>query len=730
MNNNPQKLTPFKHFCLNIGIVPSAYIDAMTYYELLEWLCKYLQETVIPTVNNNSEVVTELQNYVNNYFENLDVQEEINAKLDSMAEDGTLTALIKNYIDPIQEAFEDQVNGEISDIENDIDTFKNSINGAITSQQTQINSIASGSPAGIYDTVEDLTTADPSHSKIYLVLADGKWYYYDTNDGWTAGGTYQSTGIADKSIKGIKTTFLNKSLNELQLEDVSETTSNGITYSCSEGVIHLSGTATSTFYININNLNTTNKTGLYRYELTNGYEYVDDKFIPHISIHGGNGAVTMGNSSKIMVPLNNTYVDRVRFRIEENAVINITIYPMLVSEKYYDIVDSTGFKSSDDELITDKIFDIGSGTIKPENTSFMTKSGNLVNPDELIDGFSNSTTRGILTFQTNPTYKTCVFYNNSSQTKRYYVYPKFRMYGELNYSSGDYGSFTNHSTEVFEPSFIDVPAYTRVNLAFYVSDLDRAMIIESNSAVPYVPYYIKISHLDVDQAHFLQNDALYNKKYVALGDSFTHGDFTNSPTNNYTIEDGLYQGQYKVYPYLIGNRTHMNVLNFGVNGMTLAYKENRPNSLIETEKYKDVPADTDYITIKIGINDDNQNIPIGSIDSDNNGTFYGAYNTVLTYLITNYPNAKIGLIATNGATVDIVNATIAIGQKYGIPVLNESTDTNVPLLIRTNRTDVPSDIKNLRNANWEVSPENNNYHPNEICHEYESTIIEHFLRSL
>ena len=36
--NKPQTIAPFKHFCLSIGVIPSAYTEAMTYYELLEWL--------------------------------------------------------------------------------------------------------------------------------------------------------------------------------------------------------------------------------------------------------------------------------------------------------------------------------------------------------------------------------------------------------------------------------------------------------------------------------------------------------------------------------------------------------------------------------------------------------------------------------------------------------------------------------------------------------------------
>ena len=36
----------------------------------------------------------------------------------------------------------------------------------------EVAAVASGSPAGVYATVAVLTTADPDHSKIYVVTAD------------------------------------------------------------------------------------------------------------------------------------------------------------------------------------------------------------------------------------------------------------------------------------------------------------------------------------------------------------------------------------------------------------------------------------------------------------------------------------------------------------------------------------------------------------------------------
>lgn len=98
-------LRPFTRFLMTIGEIPTSYLISMTYEEQLLWLCNYLEKKVIPAIDNNAEAVKELQDlfvelksYVDNYFENLDVQEEINNKLDEMATDGTLDEIINQEI--------------------------------------------------------------------------------------------------------------------------------------------------------------------------------------------------------------------------------------------------------------------------------------------------------------------------------------------------------------------------------------------------------------------------------------------------------------------------------------------------------------------------------------------------------------------------------------------------------------------------------------------------------
>ena len=100
------KLPPFPRFCCSIGMIPSSYKVAMSYEEQLMWLCKYLEETVIPTINENTDATNsiilkynEIVEFLNNYFENLDVQQEINNKLDEMAENGYFEDILRAYVD-------------------------------------------------------------------------------------------------------------------------------------------------------------------------------------------------------------------------------------------------------------------------------------------------------------------------------------------------------------------------------------------------------------------------------------------------------------------------------------------------------------------------------------------------------------------------------------------------------------------------------------------------------
>lgn len=105
MNDNPQKIPPVPPFVRFVAsAVPMVFDNSLSYYEALCALWKYIQ-SMTDVINNNAtleeeyiEKFNELKSFVDHYFDNLDVQEEINNKLDQMAEDGTLSSIIGAYI--------------------------------------------------------------------------------------------------------------------------------------------------------------------------------------------------------------------------------------------------------------------------------------------------------------------------------------------------------------------------------------------------------------------------------------------------------------------------------------------------------------------------------------------------------------------------------------------------------------------------------------------------------
>ena len=89
-----EDLKPFKAWFQKT--LPLVYDDSLTYQELLYKLIAKINE-VVESQNQTNEnfdelyaLFVQLKDYVDNYFKNLDVQKEINNKLDEMAADGNI----------------------------------------------------------------------------------------------------------------------------------------------------------------------------------------------------------------------------------------------------------------------------------------------------------------------------------------------------------------------------------------------------------------------------------------------------------------------------------------------------------------------------------------------------------------------------------------------------------------------------------------------------------------
>ena len=90
-------LPPFKEFLASN--IPSVYDNTLSYYDELTKLIAYLEQQVVPAVNETTVGLKVLKEYVEHYFDNLDIQEEINNKLDEMAGSGQLAEIVALYAD-------------------------------------------------------------------------------------------------------------------------------------------------------------------------------------------------------------------------------------------------------------------------------------------------------------------------------------------------------------------------------------------------------------------------------------------------------------------------------------------------------------------------------------------------------------------------------------------------------------------------------------------------------
>lgn len=234
-------------------------------------------------------------------------------------------------------------------------------------------------------------------------------------------------------------------------------------------------------------------------------------------------------------------------------------------------------------------------------------------------------------------------------------------------------------------------------------------------------------------------NVLTGKKGVFCGDSFTEAIASTyvDSNGNSGIQSDAYDVEtqmYKTWPWWIAKRNGMTLVNLAQSGQTMA-KTNSIYTHFSDGIYTQIPEDADYIIIRLGINDtySHEKVTIGTIDDTENTTFYGAWNVVMSHIIQNHPYAKIGIIVSNGmsnSTADepYAEAIRAVAVKYGVPYLDMDKGEQVPLMHRTNRTEVDESIRNIRLESFRCTESDT--HPNPKAHEYESAFIEAWMLTL
>lgn len=622
-----QGLRPFTKFCMTIGNLPASYLVSMTYEEQLLWFCDYLKNTVIPTVNNNAEAVEELQNlyielksYVDNYFNNLDVQNEINYKLDTMVQDGTFEKYFSN--------------------------FQNEINNL----QNQIINKNQMSPRGVYNTLDDLIQANPDHNYIYVILSNNKWAYYNGST-WAEGGNFltSSIGIITKS----QTDFYNKYYNLFNKETVKnnryvDSNNGNVTIPTDPGTYYASDyieVLPNTPYIANGSLRKDSQYAWYN----NNKEFISG------------GTINGKNKNPMISPTNAKYL---RFTARTlDTIINQGSVPYSgeAYSNYYTL------QNPDISFLSTKFIDYK-------------RSSNIFNKNHCLYNYYVNQDGDVL----HPIDGTTIYLSdfiNNNYGEILSVYGRFIYVAEFdeNYNFIEF-YFTPKAT-TFSPKNEECK-YIRIMTKPEL--LDNLTVIRGETNIEdYIPYYIpNIDTNSIDETMLnptirnklnSKNYFLTNKVISFLGDSITWG--YNGANPNTQVKNP--------FPKLIADSYKCTSYNLGINGSTISGDNSNIGYNSMCQRILNINKSSDYIIIFGGTNDfgSDKQVPLGTINDTGTNTFYGSLKTLFDNFYNNF-NCKVGFITPLQRTnmnnpnnddkilKDYVNAIKEVCNLYSIPVLD------------------------------------------------------------
>lgn len=441
-------------------------------------------------------------------------------------------------------------------------------------------------------------------------------------------------------------------------------------------------------------------------------------------------------------------------RISGHTHFSSVVYNLMLAES--STILTTFVQYSETKILNPEIEVNGVSELEPLIGTVVFKTGeNLYDPSKSVSGFLNY--NGVIDTVEGQNYSTSALIPVEPNTNYYvkgfnnsFLPSNTRLVAACYNESEIFVSNTYVNENAASSITINSGNYPFIRVCANAELADRhLMVTKGQVATDFVEYVGgKYATLKVENDNLPFGSTLCGKKWAVCGDSFT-----NSGGTETTVPDGLYKGRPYTYPWIIGNRQNMDIIKFFEGGRTLAFPAEPgtfANSLTNPNAdwyYQNIPEDVDYITIYLGINDEHHAtgggdgedstglIPLGTIDDESTATYYGAWNVVLTWLITNRPNAHIGIIVTNGLSIaDYRTAQISIARKYGIPFIDLNGDDRTPAMLRTVNPNIPSTIKQALITKWAVDPTGAggtiNTHPNDAAQEFESTFIENFLRSI
>lgn len=733
-NKNIETLNPFGKFCVTLGMIPSSYKNSLTYEEQLLWFCNFLENEVIPAVNNNGEVVTELQNlfvqlqdYIKNYFNNLNIQNEINVKLDKMATDGTLTNLIKKYVDPIYKNFETNINSQL-----------NSQNTKINTIENKVNTATSGSPSGVYNTLQELQSADPDHSKIYVVLEDGNWYYYNTNTSlWTSGGIYQGKEVENNSInynklsKNLQEFILNTSLNKNFLpNNVLDNY-----YIPNSDINLVKDNRTKILKIDVSN-----SPKIIAFDLKKYYDIFKTKLNPVINCAYITGTevkefgqlrfnrIPQNNLTDKLIPMYNQFsnynytdynLNTLYFIIPQN--IDYEYFGFNIKMSNYDLTDCCyiyDYNNFFNEYTLKKLINIPSSYINLKNND-------LIKNCMFCTGYLADTTDrlGKLTVRLDKDDQIVIHKIENDTTYLYYktISGNYRNYIPICSFDKDFNFIRsinsgNNTCKLNNEDYYYLKWERQENEEYliFTSALDPNYKLDVHISQNLIN---KFSVTEINGIPIYNETENNSKKWYAIGDSITEKNYR--ALNNYVD--------------YCANDLNINAINLGVSGT--GYKQGSNTFIDRIDRISSYNLDNDIITVMGSINDISfVNENLGQLGDQTTETLYGSMYLFFKTLFDKFTGVRIGLITP---ICSISSKSNDNWQKYRKALIDTAVSFNVPYLDITDMCNLRPSDKNFLNEFYLADGIGNTsqidtggIHPNSKGHKLFYARIKEFLQSL
>ena len=622
--------------------IPLAFDESMSYYETLLGLLNYLQTVVIPTVNNNADAVAELQNlyielktYVDDYFTNLDVQQEINNKLDAMVEDGTIPSIIESFIIP----YENQINETINDFDR------------------RLSAVAIGSPLKA-TSISDMTDT----TRTYVLTTDGYWYYYNGTN-WVQGGLYQSTRLGNNSVQ-----FENLS-EQLQADSKSVST---ITDDVAE----------NDSFIN-NNLEVVSGSNFFAFVIdVNPYDYIQLNLAENLTLYGATNLVyAYGYNNEVVRIFTKSDVET-----ENNRLITNLTIPENVDKLY---INTTGFGNAITKISKYIKINIGMNqfddlvkSLYEENYSSVELTPYLNGGYFLSNGQPvklNGYTCYILPVNKGEKYKI-----NAKQ-----IYSNFvvgfastngvisKVIDGITYTTNCIVDKIQSSTSgaTFTDEYFTIPDYCS---AIYINkdNSDTSFKLEKLTS-----YQVKASNIDIDSLN-----PLNNKKLGFVGDSICAASTEGVKGWTGLIQENNQTASVYNYAHDGARISEVENRNYDViNQIQELYDEHPDLDYIiiqggVNDVWGDVPIGTFNPTT-------DYNYP----QYYNKSTFSGALEWIFNYCMTNYKGKKIGFICTHRVKWaddldDYLEQAKKICKKWCIPYIDLYASSDLNMMIDVQRT--------------------------------------------